>query len=151
MYEDLKNMMFYAGLPSASLFYDVFDEIKDDVHTQTERKLREVGRPRSLLLIDEFLLVLMRLRLGLLLEDLADRFKIGTSTCSDIFNRWIYYLDIQLSFLVICPSRDSINASMPSTFKSKYPKCRVVLHCTEIRTETPNSLQLRYVLIISLI
>lgn len=41
----------------------------------------EQGRPRFLRLIDELFLVLMRLRLGLLLEDLTDRFLISTSLC----------------------------------------------------------------------
>lgn len=30
---------------------------------------------------------------------------------------------------------------MPASFKQKYPKCRIILDCTEIRTETPASLQ----------
>jgi hypothetical protein len=150
VYEDIKHdnqkVMFYTGIPSSDIFDAIFEEIKDDALQQTGRKSSDTGRPRSLRLIDEFLLVLMRVRLGLLLEDLADRFKIGTSTCSQIFNRWIDYLDVQLEFLVQWISRDCVNASMPNSFKSKYPKCRVVIDCTEIRVETPSSLQLRSVL-----
>lgn len=150
VYEDIKHdnqkVMFYTGIPSSDIFDAIFEEIKDDALQQTGRKSSDTGRPRSLRLIDEFLLVLMRVRLGLLLEDLADRFKIGTSTCSQLFNRWIDYLDVQLEFLVQWISRDCVNASMPNSFKSKYPKCRVVIDCTEIRVETPSSLQLRSVL-----
>ena len=150
VYEDIKHdnkkVMFYTGIPSSEIFDAIFEEIEDDVAQQTGRKSGEIGRPWSLRPIDEFLLVLMRVRLGLLLEDLADRFKIGTSTCSQIFNRLIDYLDVQFEFLVQWISRDCVNATMPDSFKSKYPKCRVVIDCTEIRTETPSSLQLRSVL-----
>ena len=88
----------------------------------------------------------MRLRLGLLLEDLAIKLRISSSSCSRIFNKWIDYLDVQLSFLVQWPDRESVQATMPASFKKKYPNCRAIIDCTEIRTETPSSLQLRSLL-----
>lgn len=149
VYEDVKEddgkLLFYTGIPNKHIFEGIFDEIKADIDEQTGRKANDTGRPRSLRQIDEFFLVLMRLRLGLLLEDLADRFHIGTSTCSLIFNRWVDYLDVQLSFLVMWPSRENIDITMPPSFKSKYPNCRVIIDCTEIKTETPNSLKLKSV------
>ena len=123
------KIMFYTGIPNSATVVALFDELKSGMEKENEN-----GRPRSLRLIDEFFMVLMRLRLGLLLEDLADRFKISTSTCSLIFNRWIDYLDVQLSFLVMWPSRTVINNTMPEKFRRKNPKCRVVIDCTEIRT-----------------
>lgn len=146
-FEDIKHsdskVMFYTGIPDAATFEALFDEIKDDATSQTARASAssEVGRPRSLRIIDEFFLVLMRLRLGLLLEDLADRFRISTSSCGLIFNRWIDYLYIQFSFLIKWPTRKAVDDHMPASFKQKYPKCRIILDCTEIRTETPASLQ----------
>ncbi|ESO93017.1 hypothetical protein LOTGIDRAFT_119836, partial [Lottia gigantea] len=92
--------------------------------------------------IDEFFVVLMLIRLGLPLEDLAYRFCIST-TCGDIFNRWIDYLDNQLSVLVMWPSRDVIDCNMPEIFKNKFPTTRVIIDATEIRTETPSSLKLK--------
>ncbi|ESO87508.1 hypothetical protein LOTGIDRAFT_96811, partial [Lottia gigantea] len=93
--------------------------------------------------INEFFMVLRRIRLGLLLEDLAYRFRISTTTCGDIFNRWIDYLDNQLSVLVMWPSRDVIDSNMPEIFKDKFPTTRVIIDATEIRTETPSSLKLK--------
>ena len=55
----------------------LYEELEKGMEKQTEN-----GRPRSLPLVDELFMVLMRLRLGLLLEDLSDRFNI--STCSAI-------------------------------------------------------------------
>lgn len=163
--EDDNKVLFYSGIPNAYTFEALFDEIKTDAAFQTGRKkkkseneksesapsdengnfvnINDVGRPRILRLIDEFLLVLMRLRLGLLLEDLADRFHISVTTCGTIFNKWIDYLDVQLAFLVKWPSKDIIQETMPTSFRTKYPNTRVIIDCTEIRTETPTSLQLK--------
>lgn len=87
-----------------------------------------------------------RLRLGLLLDDLACRFKVSVGTCSTVFNKWIDYLDESLQFLVMWPTRKNINDTMPEKFRQKYPNCRVVIDCTEIRTETPSSLRLKSLL-----
>ncbi|KAK6167052.1 hypothetical protein SNE40_021160 [Patella caerulea] len=76
-----EQVMFYTGLPNSGTFYAMFDEM-DDIYADGNR-----GRRRTLRTIDEFCLVLMRLRLGLLLEDLAGRFKISKSTCSKIVSR----------------------------------------------------------------
>ena len=48
---------------------------------------------------------------------------------------------IQFSFLIKWPTRKAVDDHMPASFKQKYPKCRIILDCTEIRTETPASLQ----------
>lgn len=146
-YEDVKgcdeDVLFYTGIPDSKTFDALFDGMKTDTQLKSTGK---GGRPSSLRLIDEFFLVLMRLRLGLLLEDLATRFRVSSSTCGRIFNKWINYLDVQLSFLVQWPDRECVLATMPSAFKSKYSNCRVIIDCTEIRTETPSSLQLRSLL-----
>uniref|UniRef100_A0A0L8GZE1 Transposase Helix-turn-helix domain-containing protein n=1 Tax=Octopus bimaculoides TaxID=37653 RepID=A0A0L8GZE1_OCTBM len=77
-------------------------------------------------------LYLMRLRLWLLLEDLAYCFCISTIACGTIFDKWIDYLDVQLSFLAIWPSRKAVNVHMLPSFHAKYPTCRVIVDCTEI-------------------
>ena len=146
-YEDIsksnEDVLFYTGIPDAQTFEALFDGMKNDTQLKSNSK---GDRPASLRLIDEFFMVLMRLRLGLLLEDLAARFRISVSTCGRIFNKWIDYLDVQLAFLVQWSDRECVQATMPSSFRNKYPNCRVIIDCTEIRTETPSSLQLRSLL-----
>ena len=143
-YESLESdqkFMFYTGVPSKPVFEALFSEMEDaESHTARKGTSLEKGRPRTLRLIDEFFLVLMSLRLGLLLEDIADRFCISKSTCGVICDRWITYLHHKLAFLTVWPSRDLINKHMPQKFKRKYPNCRVIIDCTELFTETPKSL-----------
>lgn len=53
---------------------------------------------------------------------------------------WIDYLGVKLDFLVSWPSREIVNETMPSQFQKKNSDCRVIIDCTEINTETPQSL-----------
>lgn len=83
----------------------------------------------------------MRLWLGLLLEDLSDRFNVSVSTCSNIFNLiWIDVLFVQLQPLIMWPSKETIYATMPCSFKGKFCNCRVIFDCTEVFVQTPSSL-----------
>ena len=41
-------------------------------------------------------------------------------------------MGVQLSFLVQYSEKECIQATMPSSFKNKYPNCRVFIDCTEI-------------------
>ena len=50
---------------------------------------------------DDFLLVLMKLRLGLSTIDLAVRFNVSEATVSKLFKPWINYLYVGLGDLKI--------------------------------------------------
>ncbi|CAG2195246.1 unnamed protein product [Mytilus edulis] len=87
-----------------------------------------IGRQRNMLLIDELFMFLCRLKCGLLTQDLAVRFNCHISTVSRSFNIW--------------PNKYNIEAKMPAVFRMLYPSTRVVIDCTEIKTERPSSLAL---------
>ena len=91
-------------------------------------------------LLMNFFMVLVRLRLALLENDLAHRFNISVSSVSRILTTWIIFLDQQLRPLITFPSRTVVQRHMPSQFRQKYPDTRVIIDCTEIFTETPSSL-----------
>ena len=51
---------------------------------------------------------LMRLRLGLLLQDIADRFNVAASTMSRIFTTWLQLLSVELRQMFPWPTRDLV-------------------------------------------
>ena len=85
-----------------------------------------------------YTLALIRLRLGLLEQDLADRFGISTSSVSRIFTTWINFLYLRLKDLLLWPPKEIIDAYMPQVFKSLYPTTRVIVDATEIYIEKPS-------------
>lgn len=92
---------------------------------------------------DRLLLVMMRLRLNLRVEDLAYRFGIKTATVSVIFERWINAMFSNLGFLVKWPSQETVRANMPQIFKELYPRARCIIDCSEIFIERPTAYQAR--------
>ena len=65
----------------------------------------------------EFMLALMRLRLGLLVEDLAFRFCVSAGKVSQIVITWVIFLSKELKSLIIWPSRARIRSTLPDCFK----------------------------------
>ena len=74
---------------------------------------------RKLSLIDEFFLTMVRLRVGLLLEDLAVRFAVSVSSVLIIITSWVNFMYIDLKELCELPSKEVLTSnSLP---------CRVLM------------------------
>ena len=82
-------------------------------------------------------LMLVRLCLGPLEQDVADRFGVSCSTVSKIFNTLINFLYLKLKDIPLWPSKDVNQGSMPKTFRDLYPNTRVILDATEIYVQKP--------------
>ncbi|XP_069113086.1 uncharacterized protein [Argopecten irradians] len=109
-FDDIKDsdddVMFYTGFPSFALLCMVWRRLKPRAENMSywrgnisagEKTYQRSGKQkpgpkRKLRVEDEFLLVMMRLRLGLLLEDLARRFGISVTSCSNIWRTWVQFL-----------------------------------------------------------
>jgi len=92
------SIHFYTGLLNLSLFIWVVDMVRDNVmvchaHLSVE---------------DHVLLVFMKLRLGLLQEDLAHRFGLETSIVSNVYRLWLPVLSKYMRALIVWPYRNSI-------------------------------------------
>ena len=82
--------------------------------------------------------MLIRLKVGLFVNDLADRFKISSGYVSKIFTTWINFLFHELPMLFPFPSQQMTRKYMP---KQSYPSTRIIIDCTEIFIEIPSSMK----------
>ncbi|XP_052697412.1 uncharacterized protein LOC128175656 [Crassostrea angulata] len=89
--------------------------------------------------IDQFLAIMMRLKVGLYVQDMTERFGVSVGAFSHYFTTWVCLLYKELKELNPFPSRDVIQRNMPSCFKS-FPNVRVILYCTEIFIQRSSSL-----------
>jgi len=139
-------IQFYTGLPDSKTFQALFETLMehgaDKLSTESigEMNPLNLGRKRKLRRIDEFLMVMMRLWLGLLLKDLEYRFKISASSVSKIFNAWILFMSVCLRSIVLLPTLKVLQMRVPKCFK-QFSDTRVILDCTEIFVQSPSFLE----------
>lgn len=146
-YDDDK-INFYTGFPTYQSFVEFYSFAEptasnmQSAYYQPSETLSLKGRPRTMLLIDELFMVLSRIRLNLLEEDLSVRCNVSVSTVSRKIITWVNFLYFILGQIPIWLERDVIQRLMPQCFKDDYPSTRVVIDCTEIFTQSPTSLVL---------
>ena len=99
-----------------------------------------IGRPRMLSTFQEFIMVMMRLRLGLFERDLSHRFGVHMSTVSRIVKTWIRFLSSEFGPLIDIPCTAIIRHYMAVVLKNVYPNLTVIVDCTEVEMAKPSSL-----------
>ncbi|XP_065067713.1 uncharacterized protein LOC135693229 [Rhopilema esculentum] len=147
-----KKMNFYTGLPTILIFNAIFSMLRPYLpklkywrgqRTADKVKRRFISSPmKQLSHKNEFLMVLMRLRLGLLNEDVADRFGVSSAIASNTFATWIKLLRKLLGHCMVAwLPRETIQEHMPNVFKKAgHSKVRAIIDCSEIFIERPKSL-----------
>lgn len=143
--DDDSKTRFYTGLPSFAVFMWLFSILRPKAertkYWSGPNTDQSSDRKRgSLDLIDQLFAVLIRLHVGLLTSDIAERFQISESTFSKYFSSWICLLWQELKCLNPFPSRDIVQRTMPPSFKKRYSSVRVIIDCTEIYIQKPSSL-----------
>ncbi len=103
-YDDNAAIHLYTGLPDYRTFNACFEFLGDAVNNLNywyggKTSPNNRGAPRALTPLNEFFIVLCRLRLGLLEQDLAYRFHVSQTTISRICVTWINFLYMKLSYL----------------------------------------------------
>ena len=119
---DDARVKYYTGVPCFATLMAIFNFIS--VHVQDGKT--------ALSNFQQFLLVLMKLRLNLGDQDLAYRFNISQPTVSRYFNKWIDILYVRLKPLIKWPNRDELIKTMPMDFRANFQKCVVIIDCFEI-------------------
>lgn len=127
-----KDSVFYTGL-SLTVYSTLVDIMR--VHGNE--------LPYLLSIDEQVLLTLVRLRLGLQFQDLGKRFGISHQLASRIFNSWINILAVQLKDLIMWLPKDTIQRSLPTSFRNTYPKTTCIIDCTEVYLQRPLSLKAR--------
>ena len=149
------DVNFFTGLKDSATFSLIFEHLSYkaiNMHywkglkntakdLSSPRDLKNVSL-RVLSLEQEFLMTMMRVRLGLLIDDLAFRFNVSSSLVSSIFTTWIKLISLELSWLIHWPDRCTIRRNLPSMFRKYYIKCCVIIDCSELYIETPSSLDI---------
>ena len=88
------------------------------------------GRLSKLSLINQFFLTLVRLHLGLLELDLANRFNISKSSVSRITCTWINLMYHSLKAIERYPPWHIVKKYMPQVFED-YPNTRLIIDATK--------------------
>ena len=86
-----EKVLFYNGLPTYAILMTVFSHVKNNII---------VTSTSSLTKFQQFLMVLMKLRLGLLSQDLGYRFEITDGSVSRQFLNMIDILFVRLKPLI---------------------------------------------------
>jgi hypothetical protein len=148
------KVKFYTGIPTKAAFNAVYNAIQPNLKTVrywkgpsyhcTTLKHKKFQKPRACRKLnpqDEMLLTFMKIRLGLLDEDLADRFQISKSYVSRIFTTWVKLLKRYLNCLVFNAQKEIVKQNLPPAFRSsKYSQVRHIIDCSEVFIENPQNL-----------
>jgi len=150
------NVKFFTGLSTLCLFEKLHDFIFPYVRRRWEgykrtstkqkrlfvREPKRMGPKRKLSTKDEFLMMLMRLRLGLLVKDLSHRFKVSTTLSSRIISSWLRSSALVLKSLVFIPDQGTLNVTKPNQFIG-VSNLNSIIDGTELFIQTPKDHKLQ--------
>ena len=97
------------------------------------------GMSRKLTAEDELLLVLTRLRVGMLEQDLAVRFELSQSHVSRIITTWVNAMFHRFKEIEIWPMREQSLANLPEKVREFCATLRCIFDATEIYIEQPKN------------
>ena len=147
------SIRFYTGFPSYDVLVATFRALRptaQNMYSWSQMQhlrnkgisnvegLRQTMQDCKISLLDQFYLVLQKLRVGTLNQVLAGSFNISQTTVSRVFISWIKFLYFMLGSTCIWPSQAKIQKNMPTCFKFMYPDCRGIINASEIKVQAPS-------------
>ena len=127
----------HTGLPNAKVVKAVFEHVSKTLPLPSDGVTK-------LSPFQEFMCILLKLRMNTSHECLAYRFGISPSTVSRIFLKWLKQMDLRLSNLIMWPDRDALRKTMPTCFQEAFgKKVAIIIDCFEIFLDRPSNLQAR--------
>ncbi|XP_069122148.1 uncharacterized protein [Argopecten irradians] len=157
MKDSPKDVQFWTGFPNYSTFLAVYAFLEPRARTLKYWKgqstiasenfsksyINKPGPDRKLSLKEEFFLTMIRLKVGLLTEDLAKRFNVSTGSISSIFTSWVNLMYTDLKLLCELPSGEILEQNQSHAMGSTFQDVRVILDCTELFVQNPSKLDAR--------
>ena len=138
--ESLKDdsiVNFYTGLPNLKILKTIFDHVCITLPSERTSQCK-------LTKFQEFMLVMLKLRINCPLVDLGYRFNVSQSTASRILLKWLTQMDIRLKSLIIWPERENLQKTMPNCFRVSFgKKVAIIIDSFEIFLEQPSNLKAR--------
>jgi len=145
--EEFKNsdsdVCYYTGFPTYKTLQECFrllNPVSNIMYLCHGKK--RILKAKSISYLDQFFMILVRLRLGLLVRDLAQRFSISTTSVYRYFTAWINYMYLHLGSINIWPSKEYIISTMPASMKEKYSNLEWIIDAFEMQIQRPASLLL---------
>ncbi|XP_061692227.1 uncharacterized protein LOC133509373 [Syngnathoides biaculeatus] len=132
--DDNDTVKYYTGLDYHTLM-TIYNFVKDYVPERANSGITK---------FEKVMLVLMKLRLNLGMQDLAYRFKVSKSCVSKIFLDVIHILYVKLKLFILWPEREALQMAMPMEFQQYFGvKVSVIIDCFDIFIERPSNLLAR--------
>lgn len=156
MQNNSKQIQFWTGFPNYGTLYSLFEFLEPRAknmkywrgsNTSNSEHFSKIffnkpGPERKLSLIDEFFLTLIRLKVGLLTEDLAKRFNVSVGTVSSVVTSWVNLMYTDLKLICELPPNE-VTSKNQSRAMGQYKDVQVILDCTELFVQNPSKLDAR--------
>ena len=127
-------LKFYTGIPEWTIFMALLNLLYPAIPDTPTCKLSKFSM---------VLMFLMKVRLNLFEEDLAFRFGVHKSTVSRSFHKVLDVMAVRTAHLIKWPDRDTLQETLPSSFRRFFKQCCIIIDCTEVFIERPSDLLAR--------
>ena len=128
-----KDVDFYTRLKNAKVFLQVVKRIEK--HVAIIHK--------NLSLLDHVLIVLMKIKLALLHQDIEDRLNVKAAKSSQIWRTFVPIITKCLKNFIVRPDQRVVKRTLPKCFGKKFRDCICIIDCNKVFIERLKNLTAR--------